>query len=296
LDLEFYFSIVSGKDGKMKTRGTEPKVGKMGGLHDFIYRLDRETLTSWAYAAERYYRKVNNLHLFGGVHDRIRGMTNMDIVEYVLEKANELPELDSKSKLDELALEYGFVKKNESLNFLDEEKEGGLHDYIILLPRSSLNRWAISAQLYHREELKEELDGGLMDYVGTLSDEDVIAFILKEAEEHKKINGQFLDELVVKYGLTDWEPRISRVHKKIGGLHDYIFRTDKDTLQKWALTCEKHHILVEGHEFFVGGHDYIQNMKDNEIAEFILKEVKEHKELDSKEALDNYARIYGFSN
>jgi len=139
--------------------------------------------------------------------------------------------------------------------------------------------------------------GGLMDYVGTLSDEDVIAFVLKEAEEHKNINGEFLDELVVKYGLTDWEPRISEEHKKMGGLHDYIFRTDRDTLQKWALTSEKHHHLANGHEFFVGGlHDYIQNMKDNEIAEYILKEAKEHEELDSGEALDNYASIYGFSN
>jgi len=79
---------------------------------------------------------------------------------------------------------------------------GGIHDYIFRLPRDKLNLWALAAEKYHREVNNEHLLGGLDDYLSSLSDKQVIDYILKEVKEHPELGkSKKLDELVTKYGI-----------------------------------------------------------------------------------------------
>jgi len=80
-----------------------------GGLHDYIYRTDRVTLVKWALTAEKYYLTTKNMRVLGGLHDRIRNMTDLDIIEYILNKANEYHDLNSADKLNALASTYGIT-------------------------------------------------------------------------------------------------------------------------------------------------------------------------------------------
>jgi len=84
-----------------------------GGLDDYIYREPRETLIGWALTAERFDRDGH--FLIGGLDDMIGSMTNNDLAKYILDKANKHPELNSSSKLNALAKEYGFSTTVDSV-------------------------------------------------------------------------------------------------------------------------------------------------------------------------------------
>ena len=177
----------------------EPSVG-FGGLEDYIFRLDRETLSNFAFSAEKYHHEQQGQSMIiGGLHDKIRDMSNLEIAEYVLEKAKLYKDLNSYENLEKLSLKYGFSKKlnQESL------KVGGLHDYIFRQPRETLEKWALTTEAHHRAVKNIQILGGLHDYINTLSSEELVQYVLKEASEHPELDSaEELNRYASVYGIT----------------------------------------------------------------------------------------------
>jgi len=173
----------------------------IGGLHDYIFRLDRVTLTAFAFTCEKYNtEKLGGKNIRGGLHDRIRSMSDAEIIDYILNKTKTYPELDSYNKLQELSVSYGFVKQPE--NFL-EGVDGGLHDFIWRESRDVLIRWALTTEKHHNFTKGIKILGGLEDYVNTMTNEQLVDYILAKAKEHPELNNaQALDKFSVEYGFS----------------------------------------------------------------------------------------------
>jgi hypothetical protein len=171
-----------------------------GGLDDYIFRVDRDTLTNFALSAEKYDNvKQGHPTLIGGLHDKIRNMSNVEIAEYILEKVKIYKELNSFQSLEKLSVEYGFSSKLPE----DFSREGGLHDYIFRMPRENLARWALTAEAHHKAMNNIEILGGLHDYINTLSNEELVQYILKKAQEHPELNSaDELDRYASVYGIV----------------------------------------------------------------------------------------------
>jgi poly-D-alanine transfer protein DltD len=252
----------------------------MGGLHDFIYRLDRDTLTAWAYTCERYDREQSGMgFLIGGIVNMIGRWSTVQISDYILEKVDKYPELDSKDKLNALATQYGLIQP--AREYLTKEDN-----------RQTLEKWALATEKYHREVNHLHLLGGLDDYISSLTNEKVVEYIVKEVSEHPEIDSaDKLNELAVKYGIE----RITVFSNPIkNNSFDDIIR--RKTLEAWALTCEQFHRNANNIHPMGGLHDYISRLSDDEVIEYIKKEVAEHEELNSVEKLDKLAKEYGFDH
>jgi len=266
----------------------------MGGLHDYIFRMPRETLIQWALTTEKYHRKVNNQeHLLGGLDDYINSLSTQEIANYILKEAHEHPELDSKEKLDALVQQLSAPKQGPLGG------DGGLHDYLFRLPREKLITYALTTEAYHRDITHLHLMGGLDDYVNSLSNQQIVDYILKQLKEHPEINNaEKLDSLSLKYNI---DPKAVHgptvVGAKMGGdggLHDYIFRLPRETLINWALATERYH---NGDKIIMGGlHDYIYGLTNQQLITHIMKEVNEHPELAHADKLNALVAQYGFSS
>jgi len=274
LDIDRLLWVVSNYS-QMVFLSEEPRVG---GLHDYIYRTDREVLVTWAFAAERFDQEKTGMFLIGGLHDRINGMSNIEIADYILRKAEKYPELDSASKLNELAAGYGLSKPIQNFTEPQGPKIGGLHDYIFRQGRETLVKWALSAENYHRRVKNIKVLGGLEDYIERLPNDKVIEYILNEVDEHPEIDSfEKLNELSTE------QPIGQDVD---GGIHDYIFREPRETLIKWAIATEKYHRRVLNLNIMGGLHDYIDRLENEKIVEYILAEVSEHPELNNADKLN----------
>jgi len=278
-----------------------PVIGGDGGLHDVLFRTDRDTLDKWALSTEKYHRQVNNLHLMGGLHDYINSLSNEQVIEYITKETKEHPEIASPLKLNALVTQFS-VKTPSSV-----QTPVFNHDYIVALPRDTLEHYALATEKYHRQVNNLHLMGGLDDYIKSLSNEQITQYILKETTEHPEIaNNLKLDGLVVQFGLDQGEPMISSTEPVAttteplmggdGGLHDYIFRLPRDTLENWAIATEKYHRQVNNLHLMGGLHDYIKTLSNQQVAEYVMKEVKEHPEIASGTKLDSLVVQFGIVN
>ena len=274
---------------------TSSPIGGDGGLHDFIWRMERPQLNNWALASERYHRDVNNIHTLGGLHDYIDNLSNQQIIEYIMKEVKEHPEIASSQKLDALVSKFGISNsspQNAKLGDAFIGGDGGLHDYIWKMERPSLNKWALTTERYHRKVNNLHIYGGLHEYINSLSNQEVIEYIMREVKEHPEIaSSTKLDSLSAEYGLTGAVE--SHNFGGDGGLHDYIFRLPRNTLESWALASEKYH--NQGQLIMGGLHDYINNLSNQQLIEHIMKEVKEHPEIASGAKLDSLVAQYGIS-
>ena len=110
--MSFFSALMAPK--KLEFLGEAQEIhAQVGGLHDFIWRLPRDTLENFALTAEKFSNDKKGRHLLGGLHDRIRSMSDREIAEYVLDRAQEYPELDSYSTLNQLAAKFGFAKPSQ---------------------------------------------------------------------------------------------------------------------------------------------------------------------------------------
>ena len=277
------------------------KMGGDGGLHDYIWRLPRDKLITWALTSEAYHRDVNHQHLFGGLDDYVSSLSNQKIIEYIMSQVKEHPELSAQGKLDSLSVKYNIDPKNVHTNETPLTStfvggDGGLHDYIWRLERPVLNNYALAAEQYHREKENIKLYGGLHDYINVLSNEQVIEYIMKQVKQHPELgSSKKLDTLVVQYGISQPTLKSSTFVGGDGGLHDYIWRTDRKVLNKWALTAEKYHLQKQNITLFGGLHDYINVLSNEQVIEYILKQVKQHPEIGSSQKLDSLSVELGIA-
>jgi hypothetical protein len=109
-----------------------------------------------------------------------------------------------------------------------------LEKYLLQKPVEELRTHAVNAERIARPGIM----GGIHDFVNTLEKEQIISFILKLAVENKKLlslDFYNVEETTEMIYLS--EDPVFETH---GGLHDYIYRTERDTLMVWALTAEKY--------------------------------------------------------
>ena len=282
-------------------------IGGDGGIHDYIWRLPREKLISWAITSETYHREVNHQHLVGGLEDYVNSLKNEDIINYILAQVKEHPELAKKGKLDSLSENYNI----DVNSFHIPEKpvtssiiggDGGFHDFIWRTERPVLNNWAIACERYHIKVNNLQLIGGLHDYINNLSNQQVIEYILNKVKEHPELaNAQKLNSLVTEIGISDTTGLKSNIAPKStiiggdGGLHDYIWKSDRLVLNKWALTSEKYHRKVNNLNILGGLNDYIDALTNQQVIEYIIKEIKEHPEIASSQKLDSLSVELGLA-
>jgi hypothetical protein len=179
--------------------GVEEKHEEELGLTDYVFRLDRATLVAFALGSEAYVNdKTGKGMIIGGLHDKIRNMSDSDIAHYLIDVVKQNRELDDYPKLTEVATKYGFITPP-----VMAEPLGGLHDYIWREPREVLIKWALTSENHHRLTKNIKLLGGLEDYVNTMTNEQLIDYIMTKAKEYPELNSaQTLDSLAIKYGIN----------------------------------------------------------------------------------------------
>jgi len=259
---------------------------QIGGLHDFIFRESRDNLEKWANTIEAHHVQVSGKPIIGGIHGRRDPLTNEEYAQYILDMTKVYPGLNSRSELERLSVVYGFSDSKIT------NQRGGLHDYLYRQPRNTLIRWAFTAEEHHKQKTGQTLIGGLRGRLIPLSNQEYAEYILRMVNKFPELdNGQELDRLSQVYGLAD-NPSLNKIIGGMGGLHDYIYRTERNTLIKWALTAEAHDRKVKNVQLLGGLDEYINSLSNEEIAEYILRMADTYQELNSKENLDSFAVTY----
>jgi hypothetical protein len=232
---------------------------KFEGLEAVVPKLNRQDLERFALSLEHYHRKVNNITLFGGLHDYIYNVTSTFLQEYINLEIKEHPEINNRNFFDSV-----FTPEVRNL--------GGIHDVLFRLNRTDLERWSLRAEDYHNQiNNLTMIRGGLEDKLMYMTNKDIINYILKEVKEHPAIDK-----------ISFFEKKM-KTNVKFGGLHDIVFRLERKELEKWALIAESFHSkALGGQGIILGGlHDKLFYMSNGEIAKYILDMAKEHPELNN---------------
>jgi len=248
------------------------EIQKIGGIHDFITTLPRDTLIKWALTTEKYHNELNKIEAIGGLDDYINRMSNEEIISYILKEIIEHSELNSKEKLDSLSQGYGLNKVEQAI--------GGVHDYIWKMSLDALKVWALTTENYHKEiNGISDFVGGLHDFINSMSIEELIVYIMKEIKEHPELTASEIESLSQKYG-TNRTLTIS----------DTITTMNRKNLTNMAFTLERYH--HNGSKVFGGLHDRISKLSDDEIKQYILKELNEHPEIACIKKINNLSKEY----
>jgi len=274
-----------------KIRYVFRRVGGDGGLSSMMWRTDRDTLTKWALACEKYHNKDKDV--LGGLHDVIGSWTREDIMKYIIQKTGEHQEIKNLQKLNDLAgikneedsSYIGRAYKYLSEIFYPKPRIGGLHDYIFQVPRDKLAKWALAVENYVRNVKGELILGGIHDYIGTATIEEIANYILDEAYKYPELDSS--DKL------NELAKEEEKMRLKLGeGLHDIIQSLPREKLVTWALAIENWVREVKKVVIFGGIHDYIAKATIEEIRKYILEQADKYPELNSKKKLDEISETF----
>ncbi len=261
------------------------------GIHDTLMALSRAELENWALATEKYHREKNNQkNIFGGLHDYIKTLSLEEIRKHITKEVEEHPEIDNVDVIKGLTKKYGFGKESKESKDNIDGGDGGLLSMLATAEKEELVKYALALERYHKRHQPMML-GGLHDYINNMSRDELQNYIHKELDEHDEINHlQKLQALTNKKFLKKRLKFLERIgerkFKRIGGLHDFIFRLPREKLEAYALAIEKWERDVKKKHMKGGIHDYIKKLKDEEIVKYILKKIRFYPELNSKEVLD----------
>jgi len=209
-------------------------------------------------------------------------MTKQDFIVYIQNKIQKYPFLNSIEALNNIC--------GEVVGFL--ETLGGLEDVLHALSLNKLRDLALTVEKYQNEKRHLRLIGGLEDYITTLTEAQLIDYIMQVVQKYPELNSyEKVESLRQKYGFSHFGGD-NNMFLSLGGLHDYIYRTPKSTLIGWALASEEY---SRGGQRVIGGlSDYVNSMTVEQLAEYILKQADRFPELNSAEKLDSLVKQYGF--
>jgi hypothetical protein len=237
-------------------------------------------LQSYALSIENFAHKGKEV--FGGIHDYVNLMTEEELITYIttvcLEKKELLEENFFKSVVE------GKKEDAEDLSF------GGLHDYIFKTDRKTLEKWAFTCEAHEKRLENLHFMGGLHDYIERLTDTQIANYILAKAKRFKELNSkENLEKFGKQYSIQIEEaPLKAAPIGKLGGLEDFIFRTERKTLINWALTCEAYDRRARKVHLLGGLDEYIHTLSDEKIAEYVLEMAGKYPELNSKQNLEKF--------
>ena len=225
-----------------------------------LRKYNRGELEKIALACEDYSREQSKVKLLGGLHDYINSLTDDDIIKIIYEYSNLYSALKDTAVLEEKAK----IEKRPEATTLEAQVKA--------LSRYELVQYALAGEKYDRKQQKKEnLLGGLHDYIRNLSNEEVQKIVLNFAEKYPELkkDGEYaklvkpnvytLDQFKAKLlelkhdvlahiaiSLDNYDKSKSSI-VRIGGLHDYAFRlTDPELIEiicnftkKWPEVLEE---------------------------------------------------------
>lgn len=180
---------------------------------------------------------------------------------------------------------YSFLEKVDkiiSVRKIDKD----IVDYIMNLERTKLIQISYAMEIYHRGDQGRIL-GGLHDYVFRISDDQIRNYIFKELYEHPEIcEKSKVVALVIKSGQQiEQATKYDRDFVMGDGVHDYLRTFDRPNLAKLAIALENYHMKQKDEFRFGGLHDYIDHISEEDLRDYITKEINEHLEINNTQAL-----------
>jgi hypothetical protein len=180
--------------------------------------------------------------------------------EFITKEVNEHPEINDILQLDKIVNDYKRIQEVKT--------------YIASLFRDDLIKLSFSCEKEHKKEHGMEHSlGGLHDYIWQMTDDQIREYVMKESQEHENINS--VEKLNLLLG------------RDSTGIKAYLANLLRDDLVSLAFKCEEQHKKSHGNVQSIGGlHDFIWSLSDDQISDYIMKESKEHEELNSAEKLN----------
>jgi hypothetical protein len=204
-----------------------------------------------------------------------------------------------------------------SLLFLEDEGDS-LRESLKTKSRDVLLSYAYSAEQYEKEKTGKPKFGGVHDYLN-INESELIDYILRKNQVYPELTVEKLNQLVTKYGL-DKEAQVTKREEEVlesipmvtsftepldtfenpqvgGGLIDFIFREDREQLEKWGLAVRTFEISKMMAKIgFPALHGFIESLNNYDLAMYIVNMAQQYPELASATALDKYTREFGFDN
>jgi len=153
-----------------------------GGFLDYVRNFSREEMIKLGLAGESYDRAQRKIQLLGGLHDYIDSLDNGRIMKIVMDYVRQYPELNNPGTLENLAA----------------IPLGGFDGYLKSQTKSTLRQMALAVDSYLTAKLGKK--GGIHDYVWRLGADDLVKYLLDEAQAYPELrDASFLENLLVKY-------------------------------------------------------------------------------------------------
>lgn len=240
---------------------TKPPIFIGDSLHDYLYDLDKQQLQTLALALDYYHLKSDKTGTETlKIEQHVTELSANFLREFIAKKFNEHPEINDILHLEKVVSHYKITQEIKS--------------YLAKLPREDLIKLSYICEKQHKKEHgMEHALGGLHDYIWKMSDDGIKVYIMKESEEHEELNSvEKLNLLLGKEGNS--------------GIKTYLSTLLRDDLVRLAFKCEEQHKKAQGSIHTFGGlHDFIWSLSDDQIREYIMKETREHAELNSTDKL-----------
>lgn len=244
------------------------KLAGIDSLKDFL-KLDeaikngsRKTLERLALECEAYRNKKEKTEgLLGGLVTYIWRMKEESIRDYLNECLNGNPELREHDRL-------AYMAEKRKISFETIKR------ILASFDRMTLTTIAIAADEYDREIAGPRV-GGLADYIGRLSDEEIREAILTYAQKYPELKEEgYLRTVISRHKELIKESATEAL--------EFLSGVERKSLNRIALSLEKYS-RIANKSLIVGGlHDYIDSLNDSQVIQIIQEYLSNHRELGLK--------------
>jgi len=249
-------------------------------IKDSLMSLSRDSLIKYALASEAYHKEINNQqHMIGGLHDYIFNLSNEQLAEKIKQATNEHKEINSIQKLQVLV-------NGKPLDRVMIERERIAREYLKTLSNQMLQRCALGVESFHKMKTTSPMYGGLHDYIQSLSDQEIIEYIVMEVSNHHEILTNFHSICSSSTGssssMVESEPEMIEM---LSMMEMSALKSYSKVLSKYNL--EKMHLTGSTNE------EGINQLTKSQLLTYISTMLKKFPELNSFSSLESLRKTYG---
>eukprot|EP00340_Litonotus_pictus_P006862 CAMPEP_0170515766 /NCGR_PEP_ID=MMETSP0209-20121228/2155_1 /TAXON_ID=665100 ORGANISM="Litonotus pictus, Strain P1" /NCGR_SAMPLE_ID=MMETSP0209 /ASSEMBLY_ACC=CAM_ASM_000301 /LENGTH=395 /DNA_ID=CAMNT_0010800401 /DNA_START=119 /DNA_END=1306 /DNA_ORIENTATION=- len=143
----------------------------LGGFEDYSFKMHISDLKACALTAEDYDRKQRKVTLYGGLHDYIDSLNKNQVLKILSQYIRKYPALREAGYLEGLA---GIHR-------------AGLEGFLETRSLENLRQYCLNLENYDRKIRAVDLDGGLHDYVNTLTKKELIDYVVNKSEYYPQL-------------------------------------------------------------------------------------------------------------